>query len=642
SGVIGRPMTVRGAAATIIGVLPPDFSYLGTGRGELFAPKVLDTAELRQRGPGWYSVVGRLKPGVTLAGATADLNRVARQLAVEYPATNAESGVTLVPLRDGIVGGTRSALLLLFAGVGIVLLIACINVGSLVAAETGRREREFAIRSALGARRLRVARQLLAECLVVSAVGGALGVLLADSGVGVIRALAPASLPRADGIRVNVAVLAFSLLVTLATAIAVGLGPAVRAARTDPGASLGSGDRAIGRARRRSLRQYFVGAELALTVMLLAATGLLTRSFRAVVERDWGYRADHVIGATLFVWRSTASDAARIAFVRRLVDRVSEAPGVANAGVVSNLPLMEPIGLDYVRFAIAGQPVTPGAEPTVHVTSLTPGAFATLGARLRGGRWFSSHDDSGATRVAIISESLARRFWSGQDPLGRSIRVGYYGPPVDREVVGIVDDVPTTALDGAPQPTLYLPYDQAVTGSFAVVARSTLEPAALLPSLRGIIADIAPGLPVAEVHTLDALMAESLRPRRFVLSLFGCFSFGAFALMLVGVYGAVTQSTVERTRELAIRLAVGAEPRAVVTLVMIQGVTPAVAGLAAGWVGAAALTRTIQSMLFGVAADDVVTLAAVSVLVLVAATLASYLPASRAAHADPLPSLRSG
>lgn len=361
-----------------------------------------------------------------------------------------------------------------------------------------------------------------------------------------------------------------------------------------------------------------------------------------MVERDWGYRADHVIGATLFVWRSTASDAARIAFVRQLVDQVLTAPGVANAGVVSNLPLMQSIGLDYTRFSIVGQPVTSGAEPTVHVTSLTPGAFETLGARLRGGRWFSSHDDSGAARVAIVSESLARRFWPGQDPVGRNIRVGYYGPPVDREVVGIVADVPTTALDGAPQPTLYLPYDQAVTGSFAVVARTTLEPAGLVPELRGIIADIAPGLPVAEVHTLESLTAESLRPRRFVLSLFGCFSLAAFALMLVGVYGAVTQSTVERTRELALRMAVGAEPRAVVTLVMIQGITPAVAGLVAGWVGAAALTWTIQSMLFGVAADDVVTLVGVSVLVLVAATLACYVPASRAAHADPLPSLRSG
>lgn len=641
-GVIGRSLTVRGSVATIVGVLPRDFSFLGTQRGELFAPKVLDSAERQVRGPGWYAAVGRLPPGITVAQASADFNRVARQLAAEYPATNRESGVTLVPLREAIIGGSGRSLFLLCDAAGIVLIIACINVGALAAAEAGRREREFAIRTALGARPGRLMRQLFAECLVLSATGGAVGVLLADAGVGAIRALAPASLPRADEIRLNGTVLAFALAVTVTTAIAVCLAPALRAARTDPGGRLGSGDRSIGRAGPRGVRGLFVGVELALTVMLLAGVGLLTRSFQAVVQRDWGYETDHVVGATLFVWRSTPSDAARVAFVRGLVARVSQAPGVAASGVVSNLPLMESIGLDYAPFGIVGQPVTPGAEPTVHVTSLTPGAFATLGARLRAGRWFAPQDDSSAPRVAVINESLARRYWPGANPVGRRIRVGYYGPPVDRAVVGIVADMPTTALDDAPQPSIYLPYDQAVTGSFAVVARTTNAPGALVPVLRRTIAELAPGLPVAEVHTLDALVAGSLRPRRFVLSLFGSFSLAAFALMLVGVYGAVQQVTLDRTRELAIRLAMGADPRALMRLVIVQSMTPAVVGLAAGLAGAGVLTRTLHSMLFGVSAGDPATLAGVSALVLVAATVACWVPARRAAGADPVRSLRSG
>ena len=641
-GVIGRSLIVRGSVATIIGVLPRDFSFLETQRGELFAPKVLDSAERQVRGPGWYAAVGRLPPRVTLAQASADFNRVARQLAAEYPATNGESGVTLVPLREVIIGATGRSLLLLFDAAGIVLIIACINVGGLVAADAGRREGEFAIRTALGARPRRLVRQILAECLVLSAGGGAVGVLLANAGVGAIRALAPASLPRADEIRLNAAVLAFALVVTVTTAIAVGLAPALRAARTAPLGNLGLGDRSIGRVGRRAARGLFVGVELALTVALLAGAGLLTRSFQAVVRRNWGYQADHVVGATLFVWRSTPSDAARVDFVRRLVGRVSQAPGVAAAGVASNLPLMESIGLDYAPFGIVGQPVTPGAEPTVHVTSLTPGAFATLGARLQAGRWFSPQDDSGAPRVAVINESVARHYWPGEDPVGRRIRLGYYGAPVDRAVVGVVADMPTTALDDGPQPSIYLPYDQAVTGSFAVVARTTNEPIALVPVLRRIVGELAPGLPVAEVHTLDALVAGSLRPRRFVLSIFGCFSLAAFALMLVGVYGAVNRATVERTRELAIRLAMGANPRALVRLIVVQGITPAVVGLAVGLAGFVALTRTLHSLLYGVTADDPVTLAGVAALVIVAATAACYVPARRAARADPVRSLRSG
>jgi len=640
-GIIGRSLTIAGAPAMVIGVLPQDFSYLGTQRGEVFAPKVLDSAELNLRSVAWYSVIARLKHGVTIDEASGDLNRVARQLGTEYPATNRGSGVTVVPLRDGIVGNARAALLLLFGGVGIVLVIACANVGNLLAARAGQREHEFALRVALGAGKMRMVRQVLAECLVLSLTGGASGVALAYGAVGAIRSLAPASLPRTDEIRVSAAALAFALVVTLVTTLAVGVAPALRAARSDPVTGLRSGDRSTGGPRAQRMRRLLASLELALTVMLLIGAGLLTRSFGAVVRRDWGYRADHLIAATLFVWRSAPTDAARVTFVRRLVERVRALPGVRDAGVTSNLPLMESIGLDYVRFVIVGRPGSVGSEPTVHVTSLTPGALAALRVRLRGGRWFSTFDDSTSARVAIINESLARRFWPGEDPLGRRVRIAYHGPPLEREIVGIVDDVPTTTLDGAAEPSLYLPFEQAVTGDFAVIARTDLVPDGLTGSLRRAVAAENPQLPVAEVHTLDALVAGSLKPRRFVLALFGCFSLTALVLAMVGVYGVNNQATLERARELGVRMALGAEPWAVVRLVMVQGVVPALGGLAAGLVGAGLLTRVIRRLLFGVGAVDALTFAGAALLVLAAAALACYLPARRAARADLLDTLRS-
>jgi len=640
--IVGRTILISKAPATIVGVLPRDFSYLGTLRGELFAPKVFDSTEVNLRSDAWYYAIGRLRPGVTMAAASADMQRVAQQLAVEYPATNRETGVTLVPLRDSIVGDTRAALFLLLCAVGFVLLIACTNVVHLLLAHTTTRAHEFAIRVALGAGRGRVVRQVLAQCAALSLVGGAAGVAAAYWAVGVIRHLAPVSLPRSGEIRVDAAALLFALAVTIATTFAFGLLPAFRAARADPQTQLSAGGRTGTGVRQRSLRRAFVAAEVALTVMLLVGSGLLARSFTSVVHRDRGYRADHVIAATMFMWQWAPTDADRVAFARRLIERVSHLPGVIDAGVTSSLPLMQSIGVDHGRVGIVGHPVPAGSEPTAHITSLTPGAFAALRMHRLDGRLFTDFDDSTSARVAIVSESMARRFWPNENPVGRHLTIGFYDRPYDREVVGVVGDVAGAALDVAPEPTVYLPHAQAATGSFSVVARTSIDPAALTAQIRRVVAELNPELPVASVQTLDDLVSASLKPRRFVLSLFGCFSLAALALALVGVYGVINHATLERSREFGVRIALGAGPRAVIGMVIANGLTAALGGLALGLAGAAALTGVVRGMLYGVAPVDAVTFASVAVVMLATAALACYLPARRATRIDPLTTLRAG
>ncbi|HEV2179648.1 MAG TPA: ABC transporter permease [Gemmatimonadaceae bacterium] len=640
--IVGRTILISKAPATIIGVLPRDFSYLETLRGEMFAPKVFDTVEVNLRSDAWYYAVGRLRPGVSMAAASADMHRIALQLAAAYPATNRESGVTLVPLRDSIVGDTRTALFLLLGAVGFVLLIACTNVVNLLLAHTNRRAHEFAIRVALGAGRARVVRQVLTQCAVMSVIGGTAGVAVAYWAVGAIRRLAPASLPRVDEIRVDASALMFALAVTIATTLAFGVMPALRAARTDPQSELAAGGRTGTGARQRSLRRTFVAAEVALTVMLLVGSGLLARSFTSVIRRDRGYRADHVIAATMFVWQWTPTDADRIAFVGRLVDRVSHLPGVIDAGVTSSLPLMQSIGVDHGKVGIVGHPVPPGSEATAHITSLTPSAFGTLRMGLIAGRLFTVFDDSTSARVAVISEGMARRFWPNENPIGRHLTIGFYDRPSDREIVGVVRDVPGAALDVSPEPTIYLPHAQAATGSFSLVARTAIEPAALTAELRRTVAELNPEIPVASMQTLDDMVSDSLKPRRFVLALFGCFSLAALALALVGVYGVINNATLERSREFGVRIALGAGPRAVIGMVMAQGLGAALGGLALGLAGAAALTGVVRGMLFGVAPVDTITFASVALVMVATAALACYLPARRATRIDPLTTLRTG
>ena len=641
--VVGRHLTLTGGQATIVGVLPRDFSYLETRTPqEFYAPKVLDSIELRFRGSGWYNAIGRLKPGVTVAQASADINRVAAQLGREFPKSNADLGITVIPLRDGIVGDSSRALVLSLAAVGLVLLIACSNVANLMLARTNRRGREFAVRSALGAGRWRIIRQVLTESLLIAFLGGVAGVVLAYWGVGIIRGASPYSIPRVDEMRVDGRAFTFALGTVLATTILFGLVPAFRAAEPNAGDELKAGGRSVGTGRQRRLRGALVTAEVALAIMLLVSAGLLVRSFSSLLTVDRGYRSDHVLGALMFTWGQTPTPASRRQFVERLLDRARTLPGVTAAGVTSSPPLAGAVGLDRTPFTIEGHAVPPGQQPTTHVTSMTPGALDALRMVLLRGRAFTAQDDSGSTPVALINETMARRYWPGENPIGRHVKLGFYAAPIEREVVGVLADTKQTALEAPAQETVYLPNAQATTGSFWLVLRTAIEPLALAHDVKRIVAELDPSIPIAGTPAFDEIVSDSLQPRRFTLMLFVSFAAAALMLAIVGVYGVLSYGTTERAREFGVRIALGAQPRDIIAMVMRQGLASACLGIVVGLAGSAAVTRLLSSMLFTITPFDAVTFVGVSALMLATAMLACYVPARRATRVDPLVALREG
>ena len=640
-GIVGKTLIMRQEPSIVIGVLPRNFSYLGElKRYEMFTRTVLDSAAVNLRSSAWYHVVARLKPGVTEAQAMTDINRVAAQLEQEYPKTNSGIYVSLVQLRDGMVGNAARGLLLLLGAVGFVLLIACTNVANLMLARTARRSREFAIRVALGAGPRRIARQVLTESFLVALAGGIAGVALAYWGVGSIRALSPTSLPRVDEMRVDWRALLFAMGAVVSTSFVFGLLPALRAADPDAQLELKGGSRTTGSGPQHRLRGLLVSTQVALAVVLLVGAGLLTRSFLLVTTLDRGYQSHHVLTGTIFIWQWNRTQAARREFVARLMDRVAAIPGVAASGATTSVPLAGAIGADQGKFTIVGRPVVPGEEPSAHITALTPGTFGALRMNLRRGRVFEWRDDTAAVQVAIVNEAMARRHWPGEDPIGQRIQLGFYGAPMEREVVGVVADTRQSALDAPPEPTVYLPHAQAPSGAVTIVLRTIPEPRLLARELKRAVAEINPQIPVTGITTLDEVVADSLKARRFTMLLFGCFAVAALLLAVIGVYGVISHATAERSREFGVRIALGAQPADIIRMVVGQGLVSAAAGLAVGVLGAAALTSLLRGMLFGVTPFDAVTFVAVGALMFTTAAIASYIPARRATAVQPVTALR--
>jgi putative ABC transport system permease protein len=641
--IVGRRITLNGAQVTIVGVLPRAFAFLEFQMPqEFFAPKVLDSIQASVRMSGWFRAVGRLKPGVTMRQASADINRVAAQLAAEHPRSNTDRGVTVIPLRDGIVSGSSRALGLSLAAVGLVLLIACGNVANLALARMNRRSREFALRAALGASRWRVARQVLTESIVIATLGGIAGIAFAYWGVSVIRAASPPSFPRLEQIAVDGRTFVFALITVLITAVLFGVSPALRAMSLDAGTELKAGGRSTGNRRQGRIRSALVTGQVAFAIVLLVSSGLLIRSFASLVTTERGYRPDHVLTALVNSWGHAPTPAARRAFVDQIVQRSATLPGVLAAGATSSPPLAGSVGLDRTSIAIEGHPQAPGQSPQVHVTSTTPGAIDALRMAVLSGRSLRNEDDSASVPVVLINETMARQYWPGENPIGRRVKIGFYTAPVFREVVGIVRDTKQTALEAPPEPTVYLPHAQAPTGIFWLVLRTTMEPSALARDVRRVVAEIAPGVPVAATPALDEIEAGSLKPRRFTLLLFASFASAALLLAMVGVYGVLNQATSERMREFGVRIALGAQRGDIVRLVMRQGVTAAAVGIVVGLIGSIGATRLLRDMLYAVTPFDLVSFASASSVMLVTALAACYLPARHATRVDPLESLREG
>ena len=645
STVVRRVISADREPVTVIGVMRPEFRIPYDGAAAaMWAPKVFGPEEGQERASTYYQVFGRLRPGVTQRDAEADLATISHRLEAEYPRTNANIETVLVPLSETIVGGVREGLIVLFGAVGMVLLIACANLANLLLARASRRGRELAVRVALGAGRARVLRYLLAESAVIATLGGVLGVFVAYWGVKLIIILGPSDLPRLDTLRLDPRAIVFAFGVALATVVLFGLAPALTVSRPLAHDWLRAGSRGntSDRARNR-MRRALVVAEVALSLVLLTGAGLLVRSLVLLLGTQLGYRPDHVLAVSVQAWGDYPRPDQKVAYVRDAMSRLAALPGVQAVGSASALPLASPIGKGFAGYTVVGGPASgAGADqPSTRTTLVAGDYFAAVGTPLRSGRLFNAGDDATAPPVLLVNESFARRNWPGESAVGKRVIVGFMKAPVEREVVGVVGDVRHTGLDDAPAPGLYIPHAQEPSGAITFVVRTASDPAAMLPLVRRELFALNRAMPLYSTATMEALVDESLRGRRFMLTLLGGFSLAALLLAAMGIYGVMSQETAERTREIGVRVALGARQDDVLAMVMRRSAATTVIGVAVGLAGSVAVTRLLRGMLYEVRPLDVGTFAAVVVLVLAVAAAATFFPAYRAARTSPLEALRS-
>jgi putative ABC transport system permease protein len=642
SSIVGRTMVLDTMPRVIVGVMPEE--ALAPYDAEVWLPKIFRPDDLRSRGNGYWTVIGRLAPGATLEQANAEMRGVGAQLVSEFPAENRGMAIKVVSLRDAIVGNSRGGLLMLLASVFFVLLIACVNVTSLQLAESVRRRRELAVRTAIGAGRGRLVRQLLAENVLLAFIGASAGLLIAKWGISVIRILAPDSLWQLRTLTFGQPALLFAFAVAFVTALVVAMVPVFSLGRLDTAQPLagGGGSRAgVSLARRRANRVLVV-SEVALALMLLVGAGLLVRSLATLLRVDRGFRTDHVLVVTAQTWSYYPTRPLRAEFVRQTVERLGAIPGIERVGMTSSLPLSYPIGFERPRVTVEGQAVAPGDEvPSVIAAATTPGYFSSLDIPLRSGRQFTATDNESAPPVAIVNQAFVRRYFPNTDPLGKRISLGFMGPPAPREIVGVVGDIRHEELHSAPEPNVYVPHPQAATGAIHFVMRTTGDPAAMERRVRDELRAINGSMPLSAVTTMEAQLSDSLRQRRFQLGLLAAFSLTALVLAAIGIYGVMSRATSERTHEIGLRMAVGARATDVRWMVLRNGGTLATIGIAIGAVGASLLTRYLSGMLFGVSAYDPITYLLAGGVLLATAVLATWLPAWRASRVDPVVALRN-
>ncbi len=643
--VVGQTVKTDDGPFTIVGIVPASFEprllATATGHRNIWQPKAIESYEPNIRGSGYWAAVGRLKPGVTLEQAQAELTAIARQLAVEYPKTNEKTGARVLALREHLVGNVRLAVTLLAGAVGLVLLIACVNVANLLLARGSAREREIAVRVALGARRARIVQQLLLESLVIAAVGGLAGSVIAMWTLAGISSLGPPSVPWIETLRLDWRALAFAATMAATVALLSGTLPAWRVART--GLATAGRSTATADVSQHRLRAGLVIAEVALALVLVSGATLLIRSFVGLMRVDPGFQRDRVLVAQVFAWDYSPTPAQLRTFFDSTIARLGALPAVQHVGAVSAMPFIESnINIQNV-IAIGGRPpITNGEAPRAHLSVATPGYFEAMRIPLKAGRPLNASDGPDSRRVAVISETLARRYWpAGDDPIGDTLKFRFSGTPTEVEIVGVVGSLRHDSLDRGARDELFMPLAQQPFGSMTFVLRSAGDASALLEPARAAIWAVNPAQTVYRSATLDELVQNTVTPRRFALAIIIGFALVALLLAIAGVYGVLSAIMTTRLRELGLRVVLGASRWDIVRLVLIRGLAMTSAGLAIGLAASLGAAQLLRSFLFQITPADPVAIGAAAAVMTLAALAACYLPARRAASADPVTVLRA-
>jgi predicted permease len=635
--VVGKTIRVSDVPHVIVGVMPAGFEFPQGAR--IYTPLVIGSEIRKNRRSHLLHVVGRLRAGATATHAEAELRSFVEAVMKENPGVDTGFQVAVGGLHERITAPVRPALLVLLGAVGLVLLTACANVANLVLMRNTTRVREFAVRAALGAAHGRLLRQCLAESAVLGLVGATGGVLLAIWCVKLIVAFGPGGVPRLDEVRVDGIVLAFAAGLSLMTAMVFGAVPAVEASRTDPNSALKEGARGSSSGRGGRLRGALVVAEIALALMLLAGSGLLINSFVRLSKVWPGYDEKNLLTANLFLSPTRYQDARIAPFFEQLLERVRTIPGVEAAAVVNTLPLSRGAATDFV---IEGRPApAPGDEPSADIRVIAGDYFSTLRIPLLRGRWFEPRETENSTRVMVINRGMAERYWPGENPIGKRVTMMDWGPPLTGEIVGVVGDVKADSLDAPVGYTIYWPERQFPSIFDNLVVRTTRDPVQVATALKVAVHAFDPDLPVASIATMEERLATSVKPRRVQTVLLGVFAALALSMAIVGIYGVMAYSVSGRRREIGIRMALGADASAVRNLVLREGLLWAALGTTLGLAAALALASVLSSLLYGVKPRDPATMGGVTLLLVIVAMLACYLPARRAAKLDAMKTLRA-
>jgi putative ABC transport system permease protein len=636
--VIGKEILINGRRQNVLGVLPPDFQFQPLKGAEIWSCINLDQSDRSGRDTHGFSVIARLKPGVSVRQAQDDMATISSKLEQQYPNENGGWGVYVAPLQDEILGSMRHGLPLLLAAVFFVLIIACANVANMLLAQAAGRAREIAIRQAWGASRRRIIQQLLVESLLLASIGGGLGMLLAVWGVRLLDAATPLGIPQMRQNSLDFRVLGFSAVMCLVGGVLCGLAPALEGSKTDLTRALKEGgSRAGGGFRRNRLRNLLAVSEITMALVLLTGAFLLIKSFNRLQQVDPGFNPENATIMHITLPMSKFREGpTRSSFFQELTDRIHALPGVENVGGTITLPLSGTAV--EMSFIVQEHPVRPGeGNLSAEFATVTPDFFKAMGTPLLAGREFTQRDDNGTPLVAIINETFAKRFFRDDDPIGRHLVIRPEQGTIPREIVGITKDIKQHGLDAESRPAIFIPYSQMpIFPTMRLVMRTDSARANIAADVRSLTKSIEKDLPIYNISTLDQIVSDSLAKRRLSLVLVGIFSSVALLLSISGVYGVLSYNVVERTHEIGVRMAVGAQRTDILKLIVGRGASLGIVGVLLGSVMAVGLTRFLASQLYGVSSTDGTTFLTTALLLLLTVLVASYLPARRATKIDPV------